>query len=135
MKYSVAQPILFRHCDPAGIVFYPRYFEMINDTVERFFGEILDYPFSMIMHGHGVPMKTISVDFKAPSRLGEMMTIEMELTKLGRTSIVVEIEAATQDEMRFVAHAVLVHVGSGLRPEAWPDEVREKMKPYVRTDE
>ncbi|CPO21707.1 4-hydroxybenzoyl CoA thioesterase [Bordetella pertussis] len=27
--------VRFRHCDPAGIVFYPRYFEMINDFVEE----------------------------------------------------------------------------------------------------
>ena len=27
----------FRHCDPAGIVFYPRYAEMVNDTVEHWF--------------------------------------------------------------------------------------------------
>src|SRR5260370_493059 len=29
--------VLFRHCDPAGIVFYPRYFEMVNDLVEEWF--------------------------------------------------------------------------------------------------
>ena len=34
--FSFSQDIGFRHCDPAGIVFYPRYFEMMNDAVELF---------------------------------------------------------------------------------------------------
>ena len=33
-------PIRFRHCDAAGIVFYPRYFEMMNDLVEDWFAEL-----------------------------------------------------------------------------------------------
>jgi 4-hydroxybenzoyl-CoA thioesterase len=40
MLFSINQKVLFKHCDPAGIVFYPRYFEMINDCVEAFFDEI-----------------------------------------------------------------------------------------------
>jgi 4-hydroxybenzoyl-CoA thioesterase len=28
MLYHRLYPIEFNHCDPAGIVFYPRYFEM-----------------------------------------------------------------------------------------------------------
>ncbi len=36
----------FNHCDPAGIVFYPRYFEMANSVVENFFRDEVDYPFA-----------------------------------------------------------------------------------------
>ena len=36
MSFTLTQKVLFKHCDPAGIVFYPRYFEMINDCVEAF---------------------------------------------------------------------------------------------------
>ena len=32
--FTAEMTVAFRHCDPAGIVFYPRYFEMINDFVE-----------------------------------------------------------------------------------------------------
>ena len=37
--------VRFRHCDPAGIVFYPRYFEMINDFVEEWFDKGMGLPF------------------------------------------------------------------------------------------
>ena len=29
--------VLFRHCDPAAIVFYPRYVELVHDVVEHWF--------------------------------------------------------------------------------------------------
>ena len=35
--HSLALPIRFRHCDPAGIVFYPRFIEMAHSVVEDFF--------------------------------------------------------------------------------------------------
>ncbi|KAF5290196.1 hypothetical protein FQR65_LT20676 [Abscondita terminalis] len=38
----------FRHCDPAGIVFYPRYAEMINDTVEHWFKHGLGMDFDCL---------------------------------------------------------------------------------------
>jgi len=47
--YTYEEKVVFRHCDPAGIVFFPRYFEMINDCVESFFSEVLDWPFEVTM--------------------------------------------------------------------------------------
>jgi 4-hydroxybenzoyl-CoA thioesterase len=45
MHYQFFQKVLFKHCDPTGIVFYPRFFEMINDAVEAMFSDLLDRPF------------------------------------------------------------------------------------------
>ena len=41
MSFTTTRKVRFEHCDPAGIVFYPRYFEMINGTVEDWFEEDL----------------------------------------------------------------------------------------------
>ena len=51
--------VRFRHCDPAGIVFYPRYFEMINDFVEEWFDKGMGLPFHALRgapdrHAHGL---------------------------------------------------------------------------------
>ena len=57
--FEMTQKILFKHCDPAGIVFFPRYFEMINDCVEEFFAEMLDWPFETLLKTNGVPTVAI----------------------------------------------------------------------------
>ena len=67
--------IRFAHCDPAGIVFYPRYLEMFNNLVEDWFREGLGLPFpDLIKRGWGVPTAHLEVDFVATCFLGRRST-------------------------------------------------------------
>src|SRR5690606_257546 len=94
MTYARIVPVEFNHCDPAGIVFFPRYFEMVNSVVENFFAEVLDLPFAEIVtSGNGVPTARIETDFSAPSRLGERLTFVLSVERLGRASLVLRTEA------------------------------------------
>ena len=59
-------------CDPAGIVFYPRYFEMTNSVVENF-STMWSAQFASMHNGadNGVPTVALAAEFVAPSRLGD----------------------------------------------------------------
>lgn len=127
MDFSVKQKVLFRHCDPAGIVFYPRYFEMINDGVEAFFSEALGYPFEQMHETHGVPTVKINVAFRAASRHGDDLEISIIPQRVGGTSLELSIEATCEGEVRFQAAVTLVHVSKAMRSAAWPDAVRTKL--------
>jgi 4-hydroxybenzoyl-CoA thioesterase len=124
MSFSFAQPVLFRHCDPAGIVFYPRYFEMINDCVEAFFDQVLGLPFSALHQVGGVPTAEITTRFLRPSRIGDQLVLELECLRLGRSSLGIKVEARCGDETRFIAESTLVYINDQGRPTAWPDAVR-----------
>lgn len=126
--------VLFQHCDPAGIVFYPRYFEMTNQTVEAWFDDAIGYSFgTMQLHDHtGVPTVTITADFTATSRIGDVLDFSLHLTKLGRSSADVVIEARCGDQLRVKARKTLVFVNkSDGRPTSWPEAVRPKMARFV----
>ena len=79
-RYSVELPVLFQHCDPAGIMFYPRCFEFVNQTVELWFRDALGCGFAELHkdRGLGIPAVHIDADFRKPAYLGD--TLEMELT-------------------------------------------------------
>ncbi|WP_224826037.1 thioesterase family protein [Cognatishimia sp. MH4019] len=129
MSFTLPIKIVFQHCDPAGIVFYPRYFEMINLTVEEWFAQRLGLSFAE-MHGarRGVPTATIEADFPAPSRLGDLLEAELTVTKLGRTSVGLQITAKAGDEVRMQVRSVLVYVDLDTgRPIPWPEDVRARM--------
>jgi hypothetical protein len=49
MSYARTIRVEFNHCDPAGIVFYPRYFEMTNSVCENFFREVVGYSYHAMM--------------------------------------------------------------------------------------
>ena len=126
--------VLFQHCDPAGIVFYPRYFEMVNQTVEEWHETGLGTSFSQIhlSSGHGVPTVSISAEFTAPSHMGDVLTWRLYVTKLGRTSAALHIETSCNGALRMTALPVLVYVDmeSG-RPVPWPDFIRQPMQQYL----
>ena len=130
--FLVKQPILFKHCDPAGIVFYPRFFEMINDAAECFFGDALGMPWPELLKSHGVPTVTIQCTFQAPTRHGDLLDIAIQASKIGRTSVELDMRATCEGEERFASVLTLVHVNDGLRPEPWPDTVATRLKDYLK---
>ncbi len=129
--FEIEQEVMFQHCDPAGIVFYPRYSEMLNATVERWWGEALGWPFAR-MHLEdrmGVPMASIQLEFHAPSRLGDRLVWRLEATRVGGSSMDLSITARSGEERRVTAKATIVHANmETMRPTRWPDWVREKLQ-------
>ena len=124
MHFSFPQKVLFRHCDPAGIVFFPRYAEMVNDAVEAMFSERLGWPFQDIHPVGGVPTASIALQFKAPSRHGDRLSLDISLQRIGATSLTMETVARCRGEVRFVAEQTIVNVDGQGRPQSWPDTVR-----------
>ena len=73
MSFISRQQVRFAHVDAAGIVFYPRYFEMLNAAIEDYFAEYVGVDFRAlhIVRGLGVPTVKIEAEFAAPSRRGD----------------------------------------------------------------
>lgn len=88
MKYFIkTEKIKFKHIDFAGIVFYPRFLEMLNDLVEDWFEEALDRPFSKMHESNGIPTVDLKVQFKKAARLGETITKELWVKELRSSSL------------------------------------------------
>ena len=70
MPFATHTKVRIAQVDPAGLVFYPRYFEMLNNAVDDWFDEALGLDMAtMHMDEHiGVPTVKLDVSFMAPSR-------------------------------------------------------------------
>ncbi|MDE2792690.1 MAG: thioesterase family protein [Paracoccaceae bacterium] len=79
-------------CDPAGIVFFPRYFVWFDaSTAHHFKAAGLAVPDLVAKHGVvGFPIVETRASFRVPSRFGDDVTIETEITRFGRSSFDVE---------------------------------------------
>lgn len=130
MSFSRTFTVNFGQCDPAGIVFYPRYLEMLNATVEAFFDDALDYSFARIHldEGSGVPTVHLAVDFPAPSRLGDVIVYTLRVTAVGRTSVTFETRVTCGQELRFTARHVLVWTRPGPVAAPWPDHLARALE-------
>ena len=45
MKFARSRLIRFSHCDPAGIVYFVNFFDMVGGVVENWFREAIGLPF------------------------------------------------------------------------------------------
>lgn len=136
MAYIFKQKVLFKHCDPAGIVFYPRYFEMINDAVEQFFADVLNAPFEDMHPNEGVPAIAINANFLAPSRHGDHLNIMLQPVSVGKTSLTLSVQAICAEQIRFEANITVVHVeGLDLKPSPWSQAHRAVLTPLLRSAE
>jgi 4-hydroxybenzoyl-CoA thioesterase len=136
MKFEVEFLIRFQHCDPAGIVFYPRYFEMVNSVVEDWFAEGLGVSIrDMNRERHeGIPMVHIECDFLKPSLIGDVLLFELAVERIGRSSFSIVVSAGLGREERLRARQTLVYVRLGPDrpvPIPIPDDIRAMMERYL----
>ena len=76
-------------CDPAGIVFYPRFFAMFDNATTLLFSAALGmtkYQFLAKYDCAGYPMVDTRARFLVPARFGDDVTIETRATDLRRSS-------------------------------------------------
>ncbi|OZI77452.1 acyl-CoA thioesterase [Bordetella genomosp. 12] len=127
--------IRFRHCDPAGIVFYPRYFEMINDFIEAWFETGLGLSFHTLHteRGIGTPTASVQCDFKLPSRWGERLRQVLALRHIGGSSLQLQVRFEGQDgQTRLSAQVTIVTVDlARMRAIALPDDLRARMQAFL----
>ena len=128
--FSVTFPLRFGHCDPAGIGFYPRYFELCDAAIEDWTAAVLgvDRRTMHLDQGLGLPTVRLHVDFSKPSRLGDQLAFAVRTMRIGNSSVDLYLTVTCADETRFVAHytLVLTHLAAG-QSSPWPAAWRERL--------
>lgn len=132
-RFTTEIVVRFNHVDPAGIVYYPRYYEMINQANEIWFEEALQYGYpKMFADGWAVPTGHVESSFKKPSYLNDRLTFALGIRHLGRSRIDLSIITHCQDELRFLTRQSLIWINQETFKSAKiPDDIRDKMMPYM----
>lgn len=111
-NFQKAHKIRFAECDPAGIVFYPQYFVMFNNLLEAWVDSLLPGVGFAGYIGelkYGMPSVRIEADFKSISKMGDEVTLSLEVMRLGSKSITLQLQCLAPDgEVRISVTQVLV---------------------------
>jgi 4-hydroxybenzoyl-CoA thioesterase len=132
--FSVEYPILFSHCDPAGIVYFPRLFDLLHRAMEDWFTFGLEERFADFIMAKrlGVPAVGTRVDFVGPARFGDLLRIELRVLKLGRSSIELGIDSFVGERPCFKAHhTICCFSQQTVKAVPIPDDLRARMEAYV----
>lgn len=131
------EKIRFQHIDYAGIVFYPRFLEMLNGIVEDWFEEELDRPFSKMHETNGIPTVDLKVQFKKAARLGETLTKKLWVKKMGDSSLLCGFKFEDENGKTCVEGEVtLVNVKIAedrhtISADSFSEEMKQKISKFV----
>ena len=121
-------------CDPANIVYYPRYFAMFDDSTSALFSaagcskQDLVKVYGLV----GIPMVDTRAKFYIPSTHGDWIGIESRIEKFNRSSFEVTHKVFKGEALAIEAFETRVLVGRDpadpdrLKSAPFPDEVVAK---------
>ncbi len=132
--FTCRSAIRFTHTDPAGYVFFPRFFEMLQATTEDWLTQRLGINFAeMILDRHlGNPTVHTECQFIKPCILGEYLDISLILEKIGTTSFTVRYIGCVAGEVRLRARSVQIMIETKTgRPVPFEDDFRRRLTEYM----
>jgi 4-hydroxybenzoyl-CoA thioesterase len=129
--------IVWGDCDPAGIVFYPRYFEMFDASTTALFERALGMTKFLFVKAYGAvgyPMVDTRARFVLPTRYGDDVVIETTITELKRSSFSLTHKILKDGQLAVEGFETRVWVARDpndpdkIRARPLPDEIVAKLK-------
>lgn len=128
------QLIRFSHCDPAAIVYFPRFFDLAHSTMEDWFAQGVGFPLPELIVNRriGTPTVGIQCDFVKPLRMGDTLRFELQVTKLGNASAVLRYRGFKDDVEHLRITQTLVFMDlEAARAVPIPEDVRPHIEKYL----
>jgi 4-hydroxybenzoyl-CoA thioesterase len=127
--------VRFSHCDPAGIVFYPRFFDLFSGALEDWFQRGIECPFGsdfMRKRNLRIPGLSIRAEFLRPCKMGEFLDLDLWVTRMGRSSLDLALAGSVAGEPRLRAawDTCLIDFAT-FKSTPIPDDLRERMREFM----
>ena len=128
--------VRWSEADPAGIAFYPRFFEWFDMATEALF-ESLEMPWPVLFIRYrvvGVPIVDVGARFASPVRYGDIMTIRASVGYVKEKTFRIDHEVSVGERHCATGFEVRAWVaqpdepGGRLRAKALPIEVATKLR-------
>jgi acyl-CoA thioester hydrolase len=122
MAYRHPVRIRYGECDMQRVVFNAHYFAYLDDAVLCWMaatvGDIEEAGFDYMV-------KKMTVEWHSPARYGDPLVLDCAVTRWGRTSFDVLVEASAEERPVLTAHVVYVSTTPGeAKPVPVPEHVR-----------
>ena len=134
--FEITRTIRFGQCDPAGIVFYPRYFELFNELIEEWVIHALGISYADLLGRRKVGMGPVAlnIEFDAPSRMGDEVQLGISVEKLGNASLRLSLGCRCGDEPRARMTQTIVCTDTvAARAQPFPSDLRQAIERYIQS--
>lgn len=125
-SFETTRVLRFGDCDPAGIAYFPRYFDLLNGVVEDWWSA-MGHPWKILFGRRriGLPTVRFEADFRAPAFLEDELHFSLSIKHIGTRSV--ELRHFVRRDGKVLWQASQILVATSLethRSIAWPDDLR-----------
>jgi 4-hydroxybenzoyl-CoA thioesterase len=131
-RFEATRVLRFGDCDPAGIAYYPRYFDLLNGVVEDWWIS-MGHPWKVLFGARriGLPTVRFEVDFRAPAFLEDELRFTLSVKRIGGKSV--ELGHVVQRDATMLwqcAQTLVVTSLDNHRSIPWPDDLRAALTKF-----
>ncbi|AWK90104.1 acyl-CoA thioesterase [Azospirillum thermophilum] len=133
--FVTQRAVRFSDCDPAGIVYFPRCFDLMNGVVEDWW-TAMGFPWRTTIPERrlGLPTAVMTTEFLAPSFLGDPLTCSLTVVRIGGASLDLRHEVRSDGQLRFRAAQTVVCTSLDThKSQPWPEDVRSAFAAYLES--
>jgi len=125
-KFETTRVLHFGDCDPAGIAYYPRYFDLLNGVVEDWWDSMgVPWKTLFLERRIGLPTVRFEVDFRAPAFLGDTLVFSLAVARIRGKTVDLNHSVRRDDAVLWRAKQILVPTSLETHKSiAWPDDLR-----------
>jgi 4-hydroxybenzoyl-CoA thioesterase len=138
MRHKKQMRVRFGHTDPARIVYYPRFFEWFHDIFESMFEDVFHLHYAAVLKERriGFPAVQVACEFKKPATFGELVDLEVFLSRLGERSATFEYRVRRDGQLLVTASVKVASMDLETMVSApIPEDIRTAFAPYVEEDD
>jgi len=136
-RFASHYPIRFSQTDMAGIVYYPNFFDMFQSVVEDWFDHALGIRYANLIRERKIALPSVHADcnFHSPARIGDILTLAVDLEHVGRSSIAIAIDGTINGEKTLNGHVVLVTLSlETFRSVSIPADIAARLEDYGQSE-
>ena len=134
--WSTEVKIHFGHCDPAGIVYTPKFFDIFNVVIEDWYEQALRLNYYDFIGARRIGLGYVNAhsDFFATCTMGDRLRVAVDLERIGNSSFVIVLHAfrheseALRGRFTVVTTDLVRH-----RPIPVPDDLRAALLEYAKS--
>ena len=124
--------VRYAECDPQGVVFNAHYLAYFDTNINELLRVALGSYQAMLDQGVDIVVAEAQLQFRAPARFEDQLTLEISISRLGTTSITSAHRISRDGELiveGMLRHVVVEHPGLTKTP--IPEWLREKLAPWT----
>lgn len=119
--------IYYHDTDAGGVVYYANYLKHLEEGRTEFCAERGLDTGRLFEEGVAFVVVRVEVDYKAPARYGDTLTVRTRIDRMGNSSLDFIQEAEREGKLLIRARTVWACVNRDFRPQRIPEEIKTKL--------